>query len=97
MNLVEKCIILLGDANYAHKVDNYEFSDIILPGFLIFSSKSQFHGSALRVENLLQGHRAKKQHQNHTQNGVGKDVFANVKEMLGLGLHHYSSEYQVIH
>lgn len=60
VNLVEKCIILLGDANYAHKVDNYEFSDIILPGFLIFSSKSQLHGSALRVENLLQGHRAKK-------------------------------------
>lgn len=62
VNLLEKWIILLGDADYAHEVDNYEFSDIILPGFLIFSSNSQLHRSALRVENMLQGHRAKKQH-----------------------------------
>lgn len=60
VNLLEKCVILLGNVDYAHEVDNYEFSDIIPPGFLIFSSNSQLHSSALRVENLLQGHRPKK-------------------------------------
>jgi len=98
VNLLEKCIILLGNADYAHEVDNYEFSDIILPVFWFslatLSSMVQLSGwrTCFRATKL------KNSTQNHTQNGVGKDMIANVKqEMLRLGFHHYSSEYQMPH
>lgn len=72
--------------------------DINLLGFLISSNNSQLHGSALRAEKLLWDYTAKKSTPNHTPNGLGRDVMANVKqEMLQLELYHYSSGYQVPH